>query len=340
MPREKAGPSVTLAELAKKAGVSRSLASLALRGEPGVVPKKRALILQIAAELNYVPNAVARSLASKSNRTLGIIVGKITNPFLAYLAQEIDKEARTSSYDVVLSIHGYPERAAREAVEALVRQRIAGVILVDAPTEPENIRKIADLVPTIYVGRDLASIGVDSVSTDDFLGARMAIEHLISRGHCKIAHLSGGKGAGADRRMQGYKASMREGGLKPWVVPGEFSIDSGAAGAEHVLAHQRGCTAIFASNDLMAIGAINHLISNGLRVPEDMCVVGFDDMPLASSATLSITTLSQPVRSIASESIGRLLKRIGNINDPPQTILIAPTLAIRQSTGRVISAEL
>lgn len=337
MSKDKTPRPLTLADLAKKAGVSRSLASLAMRGEPGVMPEKRAHILRVAAELNYTPNIVARNLASKATRILAILVGNITNPFLAYLAQEIDKEARTSNYHVVLSIHGYPADAAKEAIKGLVRQRIAGVILVDAPTEHQTIRKISDLVPTVYVGRDLAAIGVDSVCTDDFLGASLAVKHLIGRGYRRIAHLGGGKGAGADRRQQGYESAMRESGLTPWVVPGEYSIDSGAASAALALADQEAPTAIFAANDLMAIGAINHLISNGLRVPDDVCVVGFDDMPLASSATLSITTVRQPVQSIALESISRLLRRIRNIDDPMQTTLIAPTLQIRQSTARTIT---
>lgn len=325
---------VTLADVAKAAGVSRSLASLALRGEPGVLPDKRAHIRRVASALNYRPNAMARNLASAQNRTIGVVAGSILNPFVAYLVQEIDREIGRAGFDGVLSIHGWPDSAARHAVEHLVAQRVAGLILVDAPAAPDAIAAIAAMVPTVYVGRDLTGTGVESITTDDELGGRMVAEHLLGLGHKAIAHIDGGPArAGSDARRNGYAGALEKRGLSPNVVAGEHTIDAGARAADQVLAQKPRPSAIFASNDLMAIGAINAATKAGLRVPEDISIAGFDDMPLADSETLSITTVRQPAQKLAAEAVAMLLSRLSDPGLAVRNVLVAPTLIARRSTA-------
>ena len=324
----------TLADVADRAGVSRSLASLALRGDPGVLPEKRARILRAAAELNYRPNPLARDLASRETRTVGVVVGDITNPFLAVLAREIDSLARARGYDVLLSINGAPDEAARASVEGLLAQRVAGVVLVGAPTSDAAIRAIAGLLPVAYVGRHLATLEVDSVSTDDFFGATLAVEHLVGAGHGRIAHVDGGTGAGARRRREGYASAMGRCGLEPRIVPGSYSIDAGAEAAREPMRSDAAPTAIFAANDLVALGVMNHLARSGLSVPGDVAVVGYDDMPLAATETVSLTTVRQPIARLAEEGLESLVRRVKAPAEAVRRALISPELVTRRSTGR------
>jgi DNA-binding LacI/PurR family transcriptional regulator len=332
MIEKKGHQDLTLSDIAEKAGVSRSLASLALRGEPGVAPEKRARILEVAAELNYRPNPIARKLASRAPETLGVVVGRIVNPYVAMLVQAIDVAARRADKDVVLAINAYPVEEARSAVQRLLAHRVAGIIIVDAMLSDDDVRAISTRVPVVYVGRQLSSLEIDTVSTDNVLGATMAVEHLLNLGHTAIIHIDGGNGDGATRRRAGYSEAMQRAGLNPRVYAADYSIDAGARATAELLAKNVPVTAIFAANDLVAIGAMNEIRRRGLSIPNDIAVIGYDDMPLAGSETVSLTTIRQLVDQIAEGSIETLLRRIDDSSQPVRKQLISPVLVVRRST--------
>jgi DNA-binding LacI/PurR family transcriptional regulator len=323
---------LTLADIAKRAGVSRSLASLALRGEPGVQAEKRARILKIAADLNYMPDPAARNLASNATRTIGILIADVLNPYLAMLAKTLDATARAKGLDVVLSIDGSPDSAAEKAIGNLLAQRVAGMILVGAPDAVEIVEKLARRVPVVYVGRSLTAETVDSVSNDDVLGATLMVRHLVECGHQHITHIDGGSGAGARRRREGFAESMRAHGLEPRIVPGRYTLDGGSRGAAQALTMEPHPTAIFAANDFAAIGVLNHVLSAGFAVPGDVAVVGYDDMPFAGSETLSLTTIRQPIDRMALQCVDCLLARLQTPDAPGMRVLMSPTLVARRST--------
>jgi len=323
---------LTLAQIAERAGVSRSLASLALRGEPGVQLEKRARILKIAAELNYTPNPAARILASNETRTIGILVADIINPYLALFAKTIDAAARAENFDVILSVDSATDEAAEKAVASLLSQRVAGLIFVGAPASIEFVAQVARRVPVVYVGRDLAAESINSVSNDDRLGASLVVRHLVECGHKVIAHIDGGNGAGAEQRREGFAATMVECGLKPLIFPGRYTLDGGLEGAHLALAAKPRPTAIFVANDLSAIGVLNCILTAGLTVPGDVAVVGYDDMPFAGSETMSLTTIHQPVDHMATQCIRNLIGRIQRPEEPSMRVLLAPTLVARRST--------
>lgn len=327
------GKKLTLADIAKRAGVSRSLASLALRGEPGVQPEKRARILAIAAELDYTPDPAARNLASHATRTLGVVVSDILNPFSASLAKAVDAAARQQGLDVLLSIDGYPDSAATAAIAAMVRQRVAGLILIGTPDTVSNLEHTARQLPIVYVGRDLGLSSLCSVCNDDHLGARLLVQHLAALGHRHIVHIDGGNGAGALRRREGYCDAMRALALEPQVIAGGYTLDSGAAGAAAALLLQPRPTAIFAANDLAATGVLNHLALVQVRVPQDIAVVGYDDMPFAGSATLALTTIQQPISEMAQASVAAILRPAGKQAPAASQVSIIPTLIVRRSSA-------
>jgi DNA-binding LacI/PurR family transcriptional regulator len=323
---------LTLADIAERAGVSRSLASLALRGEPGVQPEKRARILKIAAELNYTPNPLARNLASNVPRTVGILVADILNPYLAVLAKTIDRAARAKGFDVVLSVDGTPDEAAERGVANLVAQRVAGLILIGAPYDIKIVERVARRIPVVYVGRHLEAEAIDSVCNDDHLGSTLLVRHLIECGHKRIAHIDGGRGAGARRRREGFQVAMRAHGLEPLVISGRYTLDGGSKGANEALARNPRPTAIFAPNDLAAMGVLNTVLGAGFKVPEDIAVVGYDDMPFAASETLSLTTMHQPIDRMATQCIDCLITRIQDPDGPGTRVLLSPHLVARRST--------
>jgi DNA-binding LacI/PurR family transcriptional regulator len=323
---------VTLTEVADRAGVSRALASLAIRGEPGVAQEKRERILQAAADLNYVANPAARILASGESKTIGILVSNILNPFQAALTKAIDTAGRADGFELLLSLNGGSDAEAENAIASLVAQRVAGLVLIDAPQSLAAVERISWQVPTIYVGRHLLTDKVDCIANDDFMGATLLARHLIELGHKHIVHIDGGNGAGAVRRREGFLSAVRSAGLEPHIIPGGYTIDLGAAAAREALKLSPRPTAIFAANDFAALGVLNTILEHGLSVPQDIAVAGYDDMPQAGAETISLTTMRQPMDRIATQSIQALSNRMQSRGEPAVRILVSPQLIERRST--------
>jgi DNA-binding LacI/PurR family transcriptional regulator len=331
-------PKLTLQDIAARAGVSRSTASLALRGEPGVQPEKRAHILKIAEELNYIPDLSARRLASNVTGTIGVLLSDILNPFTASVAKSIGAVAREKGFEIILSIEGHPDAAAEKAIQSLIAQRVAGLILIGSPESTALVEKVSRRLPVLYFGRHLSSDRVDSVSNDDHLGASLVVRHLVDLGHRDIVHIDGGPSAGSQRRSEAYCSAMEAKGLTPVVYPGRHTLDGGVQAVETVLAQSRRPTAIFASNDLEAAGVLSRLQKAGLKVPGDIAVVGYDDIPIAESETMSLTTIRQPISHMAGHSLDILMSRMQNPDQPATHTLVAPSLVIRRTTDYRVQA--
>jgi DNA-binding LacI/PurR family transcriptional regulator len=335
---KKQGPTrrATLADIAERAGVSRSLASLAMRGEAGVKEKTKERIFAAAAELDYLPNLFARSLASADSGYLGVVVGQITNPLQAEIAKIASGAAREQDYSVLLSIDAETDEAAEEAIRTLIAHRVAGVLLVGAPFAKKAIARVATLIPVVYIGRLLKVVNVDSVTTDDVTGGRMAVDHLVGLGHRRIVHVDGGASPGAERRSDGYRLGMERHGLADEIriIEGAYTIDAGARAGREILADEaRRPTAVFASNDMAAIGLINEAVKHGLKVPDDLSVIGYDDVMLAGTETLSLSTIHQPAGDLAAAGVKALIERLQAPDAQIRKRLIPPRLVARRSTG-------
>ena len=325
----------TLADIAERAGVSRSLASLAIRGEGAVRPETRERIVAAAAELNYQPNMHARSLASADAAYLGVIVGQIENGLQAEIAKTASLVAREHGYSVLLSIDADTDADAENAIRTLIAHRVSGILLIGAPYEKKTIARVAEWIPVVYVGRLLKVVNVDSVTTDDVTGGRMAVDHLVSLGHRRIAHIDGGASPGAERRRDGYRAAMTKHGLEDEirVLDGAYTIDAGAEAARRILGEAvPRPTAIFSCNDMTAIGLINEFMKAGVAVPGDLSVVGYDDITLAGTETLSLTTIHQSARDLATAGVAAMIERLSAPDAPVSKILVPPRLVPRRST--------
>jgi DNA-binding LacI/PurR family transcriptional regulator len=323
----------TLEDVAAQAGVSRALVSIVIRGAPGASAQTRRRVLQVAADLNYRPDTRARLLARSRSRLLGVTLIPY-HAFHADLVEGIYAAAEPAGYEVVLSA-STPSRSEQRAVETLLDYRCEALVLLAPDSSAAWLEELAERLPVIVIGRRVQAGSVDVVRTADAEGIHQAVNHLVALGHEAVVHIDGGSAPASADRRRGYRSAMRRHGLGKWArtVTGGQSEESGAAAARLLLAEPQLPTAVLAYNDRCATGLLDCLIRAGIAVPRDISVVGFDDSQLSRLSHISLTTVGQDARQLASLAVERAVARLNGEEIAKRELVLEPYLVVRSTTA-------
>src|SRR6266446_85818 len=326
----------TIIDVARRAGLSKSVVSRVMRGERSVSEASRASVLSAAGELGYRANAVARSLVQRRTYNVGVMVSDLHNIFFAEVLDGLYAAAAELGYRALITTGNRDPAAEELALDQLLELRADGLVIAGGRLPARAVAAAARAVPTAVVGSDLRVPNVDVVVDDDLRGAELAVEHLTALGHQDIALIDGGQGAGAAERRAGYRGAMTRAGLGARIVvePGDFTEGGGYEAARRLLARRRRPTAIFASNDQSAVGALDAVNEVGLDVPRDVSLMGYDNTALAALRHISLTTIHQPRNQIGEMAMRAVIRRIENPSSAARRHVLAPALVVRDTTAK------
>jgi DNA-binding LacI/PurR family transcriptional regulator len=323
-----------LADVAKRAGVSSQTVSRVLRDEPWVSDQTRARVMAAVRELAYHPNRAARTLVTRRSWTLGVLGLDVTvfgavSPLIGF-----EREARLSGYGVSVStVTSFTDRAVTAAVEGLLELHVDGLLVVALEAQAAtSLHRLPHSLPTVAVEAGPDS-GFDTVGLDQVAAARVAVQHLIDLGHRSIGHITGpSQRLEAQGRRTGWQTALADAGLHEGPCwDGDWTPQSGYAAGE-AFSRSRDCTAVFAANDMMALGFMSAVQQAGLRVPADVSVVGFDDLPESAYLLPPLTTIRQDLDEVGKACVALLLHRISAPGEAPRRTVVPTQLVVRQST--------
>ena len=328
----------TIKEVAARAGVSSATVSHVINNTRFVSDVVKQRVQEVMDDMGYRPNVLARSLRQGKTKTLGLILPDSANPFYAELGHALENSAFLNNYNVILC--NSDSSIVREHLyfDLLLDKQVDGIILDTEEKDPHNVKKrLPSGYPIVLVDRNFSENIFDTVLTDNTLGGYLATRYLIELGHRRIACVTGPMSLlGSANRLQGYQQALAEFGLPEipnLIYYGDFTVGSGHEAAHHLLKRPELPTAVFVGNDMMAIGFLRSSIEMKFRIPEDISIVGFDNLELGMYMHPTITSFAQPKEEIGEKAIQLLLARIENPKAPPQRILIPPKLIIRESTA-------
>ncbi len=326
----------TIRDVARVAQVSMSTVSHVINGTRYVAPKTRERVLQAMAELNYSPNRLARSLRNNRTLTLGVLLPNSANPFFAEVLLGIENVCFERGYNIIMGNASDDPQRELEYLQVLLSRQVDGILLISTGAYNESLALLASHeTPVVMVDRTADIPTVDEILTANKQGGLLATEYLLGLGHRRIGCITGPSYlTPSAERVEGYAEALEAAGIAvdaALVVNGDFLHESGYRACQQMLALPDPPTAIFACNDLMAVGAICALHEAGLAVPDDVSVVGYDDIPLASYTVPRLTTIAQPAREIGQLAAERLIARLQHNSTPPAHQRLPVHLVVRDS---------
>jgi LacI family transcriptional regulator len=333
----------TLKDVADHAQVSKATVSRVLNNNPNVAEELRVRVLESIRLLGYQPNRAARRLRASVSEVLGLIISDIENPFFISVVRGVEDAAYASQMSVVLC--NTDENPAKQQMYLRVMQaeRVAGLII--SPTNVnEDFTELSQVgIPVILLDRRTDKFETDAVTIDNVGGAFLAVRHLIDLGYERIGTIGGSPHLTTGReRFEGYRKALNAAGLKideKLVKIGDFKTDSGYRLVSELISLPRPPQAIFVANNLMTLGTLRALRENNIRVPQDVALVGFDDMPWSSELCPPLTAISQPTYELGQETVNLLLRRLANPDAPIRTVTLQPRLIVRESCGAMLRSR-
>jgi LacI family transcriptional regulator len=326
----------TIKDVAAKANVSATTVSHTLNSTRVVDPGTQERVWAAVRELGYRPNSLARGLRRRETRTIGLVVPDIANPFFADLSRAIEDAGFAQGYSVILGNSDRSDVKEAAYVEVLLAKRVDGLILASASSRPEALRQILLAgTPVVVLPGELSDVPVDIVMIDDVAAGAVAGEYLVQLGHHRIGCITGPRDTSASAgRVSGFRRSLAASRID--LVPeatirGDFREHGGRATMEDLIRRDLGLTAVFAANDLMAIGALSALRDAGRKVPDDVSLIGFDGITHGASVMPPLTTVAQPLVELGETAVRVLLDRMREPGAPPRRELLQARLVERQS---------
>ncbi|MCB9992884.1 MAG: LacI family DNA-binding transcriptional regulator [Hyphomicrobiaceae bacterium] len=332
-------PTVRLKDIADKTGFSANTVSLALRQSPRIPEETRAVIQAAAEELNYLPNQIAKSLVSRETKTIGLVLTQMTNPVLTMTAQAIEQALAEEGYVTMFATSNNTLEDEKRVVEMFRARQVDGMLIYPRSHQRlDHVRKLrqSGYPVVVMVGKP---DGIDSVAVDDYSGARKAVEHLVTLGHKRIGILDGQNPRGNLEKSQGYRDALKAHRIKIddslMIDPKLPGTDAGYRAMGELMRAKQRPTAVFCSTDSTAIGAEKWCLEHGIRVPDEVAIVGFDNVEFAAYAAVPITSINYDVANVTRMAVGRLMEliRADHHLPEPQHTLIDPDLVVRASTG-------
>ncbi|MBR8658029.1 MULTISPECIES: LacI family DNA-binding transcriptional regulator [Bacillales] len=327
----------TIYDVAKKAGVSISTVSRVINNTGRISAKTKKRVLDVIEQLGYQPSVVASALTGKRTRTIGLIIPDVANPFFAELARRVEDRGRELGFNLLMcNTDNNPDT--EDMYLSLLRQKSVDGIIIG--TNARNHRVLRELLeenlPVALIAQDIPELMIDVVAVDDYLGGYQAAQHLVSLGHKRIAILVGNMNRTSDKyRLEAFRQALEDHGLElteDLVIRTDYSREDGKRAARELLTSPKRPTAIFACFDFLAIGVYQAAKELGLRIPDDVSVVGFDNTILASIVDPPLTTIAQPIDEMGRQVMDLLVREIEGDKKTKQRVILPPELIIRQST--------
>lgn len=328
---------VTIKDIAQEVGVSPSTVSRALSDSPLISAATKERVRAVAERLGYEPNELARALVKGASGAVGLIVPDITNPFFADIARGVGEAARAAGYGVLLCNTSEKPDRELDYIRLLRRKRVDGLLITSATLDDPHLKILARApIPYILVSRLSRNSDAPYVIGDDHAGARLAVEHLISLGHTRIGFIGGPVEVQSSRdRMGMFRKVMREHGIAAraeWIRHADFTQRAGKEVGQRMLSLAERPTAIFAANDVIALGVLEAADSLGISVPDELSLIGYDDISYAALPRIQLTTIAQPAFEMGKIATDWLISVISGEDLPPIHRVLKPHLIVRSTT--------
>ena len=327
---------ITLRMVAEKAGVSVNTASRAINNKPDINQETKKRIFKVAQELGYVRNNTAVALRTKKTGTIGVVIEDNRNPFYAEVLNGMEVAAREKNYHIILTNTQKDYKKEEEAINLLLAKRVDGLLIDPVQDRDDDINSLVEAnIPFVVVGRDFENIELDAVYNDEVKGGFLATEYLIKKGHKRIALIDGFLyKSPAKGRLEGYKKALIKYGISmddALVSVGDIDVKDGYERTKQMLEKDLDFTAIFAYNDMMAFGAMQAIREKGLKIPEDIGLVGYDDIPFCSLMDPALTTIRLKKQELGIESVKLLLSHINGNREKPKKIRLDVDIIARKT---------
>ena len=332
---------VTIYDVAKEANVSIATVSNVINKKGRIGEKTRKRVHEAMEKLNYEPNMLASALTGKQTKTIGLIIPDLANPFFSELARSIEDRAHELGYNIVICSTDYQEEKENKYISLLKQKRVDGFILASGFENLERVQELMEEdIPVVIVARDYPNFSINTVALDDYIGGYQAANHLIQLGHKNIGFIALDVYSNRER-IRGFKDALKEHHIElrndlHFIEDKKQSlVQAGKTSAETYLQSAEIPTAIFACNDLLAIGAIQVIRDAGLNIPEDISIVGFDNTNIATIVDPPLTTMSQPIQRMGREVMDLIISIFKGERDDEVRITLVPELVKRKSTKEV-----